>query len=105
MESDLVQISCPEKRQMKYGIKCITFAQNMVSPAWLCSLSPRCTTSCLAFYEEVIGMPVSPLLWVGLGTAGQLKGRLSSSEGVGRCFRVGLRIYGHKNKKKLVLAS
>ena len=40
----------------------------------------------------------SGLAW---GTAGQLNGRISSSEGVGRCFCLGHRIYSHKNKKKL----
>ena len=42
---------------MEYGVKCVMLAQNRVSPLWLCSLSPRCTASCLVFYKGSIGMP------------------------------------------------
>ena len=59
-KSDLVQIRCSERKQMKYRVECIT--------PWLCSLSPRCAASCMAFYKGSIGMSMSPLLRIGLGS-------------------------------------
>ena len=81
---------------MEYGVKCVMLAQNRVSPLWLCSLSSRCPGGCLAFN----GVPRSSLRIAQVtasldwhwGTAGQLNGCLSSSEGVGSRFNVGHRI-------------